>query len=60
MYFKRSKLAHWRIFKSGQKFEQVGNFLGHFVKSPIKPLGKIFRTQKQITKIFFPVGATRA
>ena len=42
----------------GYKNTLKNYFLGVFVKKPIKPLGKIFQTQKQIVKIFFPLGAT--
>ena len=40
--------------------KKIEKNLAIFVSMPIKPLGKIFRTQKQIAKIFFPLGATRA
>ena len=39
----------------------MGQFvLQNFVIRAIKPPGKIFRIQKQITKIFFLFGSTRA
>ena len=35
------------------------DFFGHFVKRPIKPLGKLVRTQKNRFQNFFSLGATR-
>jgi len=48
-----AKAIIFRVQKYPKKW-----FFWVFVKRPIKPLGKIFRTQKQIVKILFPLGAT--
>ena len=58
MNSKRSKSAHHRILRNGQKRNRVGQKNGQFllailVKMPIKPLCKLFRTQKTDCKNLF-------
>ena len=60
------KIRSWGDFKKrpktcpGRPKKQPKIFLAIFVKRPIKPLGKLVQTQKQIAKIFFALGATGA
>ena len=58
---KRSKSAHERILRNGQKRARVGQknqakiFLAIFLKRLIRPLGKLVQTQKnRLQKSFFP------